>query len=88
MRPVSSWQAIRLATGLLVAVGAEFFQQPPMGDRLAPALLRNHRHFLALDVVAAERRVDDARLPVRRAPDQRQIFAGQRQLAAMIGEKL
>ena len=72
---------------LALTVGAEFFQQSPMGDRLAAARLRHDRHFFALDRVAPERRIDGPARAFRRAPADRQIFAGQRQAAAVISEK-
>ncbi len=59
-----------------------------MGDGFAAARFGHHRHFFALDRMAAKRGVHHAGLPIRRAPDQRQIFAGERQAAAVIGEKL
>ena len=58
-----------------------------MGDGLTAFFYRDHRHFLALDSVAAERRVDHACGSVGRAPDQGEIFPRQRQFAAVVGKE-
>src|SRR2546423_1549819 len=60
------------------------FADRPMGDCVAPAFA--HRELLAGPRIAVERLVDRAFGPVRRPPDEGQITAFERPLAAMIGE--
>src|SRR5262249_39404392 len=57
-------------------VAAVALEHLPTGDRRAPA--RAHRHLVAGAGVAADRLVDGAARPLRRAPDERQIAAAQR----------
>src|SRR5262249_25280170 len=65
-------------------VAAVAFEHLPMGDRRAGA--RAHRHLVAGAGMAADRLVDGAARPLRRAPHERQAAAAQRPAAAVGGE--
>src|SRR5215831_7943323 len=60
------------------------FEHLPMGDRGAPA--GAHRHLVADARMAADRLVDRAARPLRRAPHECQVAAAQRPAAAVVGE--
>src|SRR5262252_4521388 len=60
------------------------FEHLPMGDRRPAA--GAHRHLVADAGMTADRLVDGAARPLRRAPHERQVAAPQRPAAAVIGE--
>src|SRR5262245_55813782 len=74
VRPVSSRQASRLATGAASAPGER------------PGTARPLRHLVAGAGVAVDWLVDGAARPVRCPPDEREVAPPQRPGAAVVGE--